>query len=337
MPGYENKRYFASTAVLLNEILKLLLSTVVSYRECKSPREIWNQTFSSDSWKLMIPAALYTVYCSENSSDIEIKLQNNLQYLAVSNLSAATFQVTYQLKILTTALFSVTMLHRSLSKLKWISLVVLTLGVALCQLPAGTFLPSQGDPTGLGDEDEADLLPPNQPDMDQFVGLVTVLTACTISGIAGVYFEKVLKGSQTSLWIRNIQLSFYSLFPALLLGVIAKDGGEIVENGFFYGYNAAVWFAIFCQAFGGILVALCVAYADNIMKGFATSISILISFAASVYLFEFKVTVNFLIGALLVLAATYMYSLPDQQKERYESLPMTEDVNHTTQPVDQPK
>ena len=46
------------------------------------------------------------------------------------------------------------------------------------------------------------------------------------------------------------------------------------------------------QAIGGIVVALCVAYADNILKNFATSVSILISFIASVYFFNFVVTRN---------------------------------------------
>ena len=43
-------------------------------------------------------------------------------------------QVTYQLKILTTALFSVFLLGRSLNKLKWLSLVVLMFAVALVQV-----------------------------------------------------------------------------------------------------------------------------------------------------------------------------------------------------------
>ena len=43
-------------------------------------------------------------------------------------------QVTYQLKILTTALFSVLLLGRSLNKLKWLSLVVLMFAVALVQV-----------------------------------------------------------------------------------------------------------------------------------------------------------------------------------------------------------
>lgn len=40
----------------------------------------------------------------------------------------------------------------------------------------------------------------------QFVGLVAVLMACVSSGFAGVYFEKILKETKQSVWVRNIQL-----------------------------------------------------------------------------------------------------------------------------------
>ena len=42
--------------------------------------------------------------------------------------------VRYQLKILTTAVFSVLMLNKKLIKLQWFSLVVLVAGVAMVQL-----------------------------------------------------------------------------------------------------------------------------------------------------------------------------------------------------------
>ena len=41
---------------------------------------------------------------------------------------------------------------------------------------------------------------------NSLVGLVAVLCACFSSGFAGVYFEKVLKTSNASLWMRNVQL-----------------------------------------------------------------------------------------------------------------------------------
>lgn len=55
-------------------------------------------------------------------------------YVAVTYLDAPIVQVLYQAKILTTAVFSVTMLGRTLSAIQWGCLVLLTTGVALVQL-----------------------------------------------------------------------------------------------------------------------------------------------------------------------------------------------------------
>lgn len=328
MPVPETGRYFTSTAVLMNEIIKFTICTIVAWNDRRKNESIqplsytfnalYAEVFGGDSWKLAIPAALYT-------------LQNSLQYLAVSNLDAATFQVTYQLKILTTALFSVTMLRRSLSPKKWLSLILLTLGIAIVQLPSG----SSGSAVHKRSATYEGIHMANEePEMNRSVGLMAVVVACVLSGLAGVYFEKVLKGSSATLWVRNIQLSFYSLFPAFFIGVLWKDGAEIQEKGFFNGYNSVTWTAIAFQAVGGIVVAMCVKYADNIAKNFATSISILISFLASVYFFDFEVTINvcphqillwertlltvqnqYVLGASVVVFATLLYSKPDPPKD----------------------
>lgn len=137
-------------------------------------------------------------------------------------------------------------------------------------------------------------LPPPEPVMNYSLGLTSVLVAAAISGLTGVYFEKLLKESptQVSVWIRNIQLSFYSSFTALIGGVFWQEGSGIREHGFFEGYNWIVWAAILLQACGGLVGSLVIRDADNIVKNFATSISIVISFMVSVFVFDFPVTLT---------------------------------------------
>ena len=143
---------------------------------------------------------------------------------------------------------------------------------------------------------EEDLLR-EHPARHAALGLAAALGACTVSALGSVYFEKILKEASTGngtprvgIWIRNVQLSVYALFPAFFIGVVFVDGEAIARAGFFAGYNEVVWTVVACQALGGILVALCVHYADNIAKSFATSISILLSLCVSIVLFDFTMT-----------------------------------------------
>ncbi|XP_074873633.1 UDP-galactose translocator isoform X2 [Carettochelys insculpta] len=234
-----------------------------------------------DTLKLAVPSLIYT-------------LQNNLQYVAISNLPAATFQVTYQLKILTTAVFSVLLLHKSLSRRQWASLLLLFAGVAVVQVQqAGTGAPG----------------PPGAAQQSYLVGLAAVVLSCLSSGFAGVYFEKILKGSAGSVWLRNVQLGLFGTLLGLL-GLWGAEGAGVATQGFFHGYSPLVWGVVLNQALGGLLVAVVVKYADNILKGFATSLSIVASTAASMYLFDFHLRPPFALGAALVIGAVYLYSLP---------------------------
>jgi len=77
--------------------------------------------------------------------------------------------------------------------------------------------------------------------------------------------------------------------------------------------------AICNQAFGGILIAVVVKYADNILKGFATSISIILSCSISYFVFNFNITLIFITGCTLVIFATYLYNKSLKQKIIYNN------------------
>jgi UDP-sugar transporter A1/2/3 len=281
--------YLASTAVLMGEFMKLFVCLYLTWQEhgMAGTQDLLHLHIVKnrlETLKLLVPAALYT-------------LQNNLLYIAVSNLDPAIFQVTYQVKILTTALFTVFMLSKKLSRYQWISLVILMLGVIQVQL-------SQMSDGGK----------PAKSDQNPFLGLCAVLAACVSSGFAGVYFEKILKSNTSgsnsipapSIWMRNIQLAIFSIGLAVI-PFFTSDFAVVRRNGIFQGFNFWTWSSICLSAGGGLIVAVVVKYADNIAKGFATSIAIVVSCIASAILFEFQITFKFTIGAFLVIAAAFIY------------------------------
>nr|XP_057940190.1 UDP-galactose translocator isoform X3 [Doryrhamphus excisus] len=296
LPG---ERFFATSAVVMAEVFKVLACLLIMLLERRFNVKVTAAVLVDaiffqykDTLKLAGLSLIYT-------------LQNNLQYVAISNLPAATFQVTYQLKILTTALFSVLMLKKSLSRIQWLSLLLLFVGVAIVQVQQG------------GNEAE-------HANQNYVSGLGAVVISCMSSGFAGVYFEKILKRSSASVWVRNIQLGIFGI----ALGMLAlwwNDGAALSQRGFLSGYTTMVWCVIFNQAFGGLLVAVVVKYADNILKGFATSFSIIISTVMSVYLFAFHVDILFAVGAGLVISAVCLYSLPKAPPNHNSSSPAMED------------
>lgn len=91
------------------------------------------------------------------------------------------------MKIFTTAMFSITMLQQKITAEKWIALFMLAAGVATVQVGAQGGNKSAATTATVG---------------NTAVGLTAVFAACCTSGFAGVYFEKILKGTKQSVWLR---------------------------------------------------------------------------------------------------------------------------------------
>jgi len=147
----------------------------------------------------------------------------------------------------------------------------------------------------------------SRPIQRPWLGFLAGVVACILTGFAGIYFEKILKSTPQSIFIRNIQLGVIGVFVGLGT-VLLNDGKMVQEKGFFYGYDVFVWCVVAVHGIGGIIVAAVQKYADNILKGFGASAAIVIAAAVSLYALNFQLSLQFIAGSVLVIIAILMYS-----------------------------
>jgi len=236
--GNMGQAYCIPVLVCFQELCKIVFSFGLLIREQggiqKASARIKEDIFMkpTTTLKLGVPAICYFV-------------QNNCQQLANSYLPAAVYAVTYQGKTLVVALMSVMLLNKKLQMFRWVAIAGLALGVAMVQCAKA---PDNASKEYAGSE--------------FLVGLMYAITAASMSGFAGVYFEKMIKKSQPgsrsaqpSLWIRNIQLAVFSIFigvPTVYTSA-SFDAAQPLR-----GFDGVVWGLGVNNAVGGLIVALVV-------------------------------------------------------------------------------
>lgn len=76
----------------------------------------------------------------------------------------------------------------------------------------------------------------------------------------------------------------------------------------FRGFDILVWILTAVNSIGGLLIALVMKYADNILKGYAQSMSIIGAAVGSIFLFNFSPNFMFLFGTANVILSIILYS-----------------------------
>nr|CAD2138158.1 unnamed protein product [Meloidogyne enterolobii] len=289
----KDELYSSSTVVFSSECAKFLITLFYVYagsETLQKGNELIKFEFFSKPYELVKMAVPSLAYA----------LQNNLDFVALSNLDASVYQVFSQLKIPFTAIFMMLFLRRQFSLRRWFSIFQLCVGLALVELDISKFHKNSKEENNLD----------NKIERNSLTGLFCVFCACITSSFAGVYFEKMLKdgSSNTSFWIRNLQMYFCGVISALL-GCFLKDYDQIFERGFLFGYNIKVVCIILFLSFGGIYISLIMKHLDNLYKSFASSLSIIMVVIFSLIIFDnYHVTFLFGFGALLVCLSVILYN-----------------------------
>ena len=224
--GAGSSGYAKTSLIVTVELVKIFVA--FAFLACErgagageAGRHLWTATAGqpAEVLKLLVPSSLYVV-------------QNNLVLVGADNLEGPVVAVLGQLKIVSTAGFSVGVLGRSLALRQWVALMALVAGVSLVQLS------TLGAGAGAGDGGKRNAA----------LGVSAVLGAALTSGFAGVYFEKVLKGSELSVWVRNIHLAAFGVGVGLV-GLASQPGDValVKANGFFGGYGGVAWALVAVQ------------------------------------------------------------------------------------------
>jgi len=164
----EHPKFLTSAAILGVETVKLTMSLL--YIVCVQRRPAFSAvTFMKKDKRntilMAIPATLYSI-------------QMTLEYVALGNIDASVFSVLVQMKMLATAGCAVLILGKRIKKVQLISLVLLTIGVMLCNMKNYGASPSEEEAVGNAKK-----------------GILATFGIAGCSGLASVYTEKVIKES----------------------------------------------------------------------------------------------------------------------------------------------
>jgi len=272
-PAYSNL-----TLVVASEFLKLIASLVLIAFEPRGissslRRVFWTELRATSLTG--VPGLMYAVV-------------NYLFFVALSNMSVSLYKGTKQLAILFTALIRVVLFRSSIAADKWLSLVVVVGGVVI--------LTARGDNSSTG---------------NLLTGLVCVVAACFLAGLAAVLVEMMLKGDAFTLWERNLQLSLFGVLLGLV-AVYSSERDRVASHGFFHGYSAFVWGVAFLQSLGGMLTAVALKYADSILKCVTKAVAVVIGAVCSRLLFRegpALTSFEFLGGMAAIILGSIYYSL----------------------------
>ena len=264
-------KFTTTSIVIVVEFLKLFTSLLIYIHSTSCSLEtLFNDLFITSDWKtILAPSVLFLIH-------------HFLFYFSVSVLNQTTFQIICQIAIPSSALFSVNLLEIQFSVRRMISISILFIGTILLIGPDRLFIGN------------------NQAKF--FIGFIAALSAAVISGLSNVWFEKILKRSKSSIWIRNIQLSLFSLVPALLVSEFRIDNNDR----FFIGWDVATCYIVILQVMCGLLVSITIYHADCILMQYLNSASIVVAILST---FDISNTVS--VGLMMVFVASGMYLLDE--------------------------
>lgn len=277
----DNKLPFSSTSMyLIAEFAKLCISITLFMPEVrekgfKMPAVSYIAPFA-------VPAFLYLI-------------TNNLGVQMQTEMDPATYQVLANMKILSTALLYRIIIKKPITQLQWGALGLLAV--------AGVLNSYGGFKAKAGETSASEI-------HITLKGLAMITLYCTLSGLAGVYSEYILKKKyETSIHLQNALLyTFGCIFngSVFLMSALSSDDPATYLN-LFHGYSIFTWILILTQATAGLIMSSIIKHGSNITRLFFIACAMLVTTTLSILIFGLQLNAYFCAAFLIVLVALYLH------------------------------
>ena len=250
-------------------------------------------------------------------------IQNFATLVAYQNLSPLSFNVLNQTKTLSAALCCYLLMGKVQSPLQIVSLATLFFSACIIEkiIPL-RFWKRKIVVTGSDDKggkkvtaDDGNNKVKDHSD-NHSQGLIAVLLASFISGLAGAFTQKNLQSTVGNTGGRNsylftMELCVVSVAFMMVSMLRSEDGRRIKEDGFFNNWTPQTCIPIMTNAGGGIVVGLVTKYAGSVRKGFALIFGLVLSGVLQTFMEEDgggKISLEHLAGGTLAAFSLWMHS-----------------------------
>ncbi|XP_052189365.1 UDP-N-acetylglucosamine transporter ROCK1 [Diospyros lotus] len=283
-----SREVIVTSSVLACEMAKVVFAIILTAREGGLRRLFKEWTLVGSLTASGLPAAIYA-------------LQNSLLQISYRNLDSLTFSMLNQTKLFFTALFTYIILGHKQSIQQIGALFLLIMAAVLLSV-------GEGSSKGSSNSD---------PDLVLFYGIVPVMVASILSGLASSLCQWASQVKKHSSYLMTVEMSIVGSLCLLASTYKSPDGEAIRQHGFFYGWTPLTLIPVISNALGGILVGLVTSHAGGVRKGFVIVSALLVT-ALLQFIFDGKPPSLYCLLALpLVITSISIYQkYPYQAKKK---------------------
>lgn len=209
---------------------------------------------------------------------------NTLPYIILESMDVITYVMAAVLKVPLTAFMMRIILKTKLSSGQWLALVLLSSGSLLSMLDFKRGIQLRGSERGYH----------------------LTLLSIFLSAFAAVWTEFLLKKTQQSIHVQNMQLYFH--------GILANIFALFILRGYNYSFgrlptlsDTAALLSVVTTVGMGLLTSVVMKHADNIIRLFLSGASLSLAQILASSLFNEALSFQHVAGLVLTLVAFYLY------------------------------